>query len=202
MRCWRTWNSLHLQLKHNSTVSEARFVLHNSGFFKIDFGPALILLPLHVADRNGCNGEGCTCSLLPPWVGWSLHRVGRGRTSLPRWLLACSHFTSPLVSSASLLSTWSCCCPPLPKPTLMSTTFLRIKPSPRLLDSYSEAQFDAKKVFFYVKAYIWFFADNFPFQNKDTVKLSSLPHPRKLLQILQILLLLEGFLRAFCLHGI
>ena len=29
MRCWWTWNSLHLQLKHNSTVSEARFVLLN-----------------------------------------------------------------------------------------------------------------------------------------------------------------------------
>ena len=73
-----------LQLKHNSTVSEARFVLLNSGFFKIDFGPALILLSLHVADGIGCIGEGCTCSLLPPWVGWTLHRVGRGRTSLPR----------------------------------------------------------------------------------------------------------------------
>ena len=39
VRCWWTWNSLHLQLKHNSTVSEARFVL-----LKIDFGPALLLL--------------------------------------------------------------------------------------------------------------------------------------------------------------
>ena len=29
VRCWWTWNSLHLQLKHNSTVSEARFVLLN-----------------------------------------------------------------------------------------------------------------------------------------------------------------------------
>ena len=100
------------------------------------------------------------------------------------------------------LSTWSCCCPPLPKPTLMSTTFLRIKPSPRLLGSYSEAHFHAQKFFFYVKAFTWFFSINFPFQNKDTVKLSSLPHPRKLLQILQIFLILEGLLRTFYLHDI
>ena len=136
VRCWWTWNSLHLQLKAqlNSFWGQVCPPQY-SGFFKIDFGPALILLPLHVADRICCIGEGCTCSLLPPWVGWTPNRVGRGRTSLPRWLLACSHFTSPPVSSASLLSTWSCCCPPLPKPTLMSTTFLRIKSSPRLLRS-------------------------------------------------------------------